>query len=492
MRTNSIRFKTGILYSVILFLILAVFSWIILFFVRQILYLDLDRRLHNKASEIASLLEASDELALARFGSFVISRKSGTFIEATGAADGSRHVIDNLLRAEVEAISLREDYINVFDKDRQAFLFLSNYPQEFDRLLRKMCLVGDKEIWKTVQVKKAYFRFINYPFIYKDSSHCVIAIGSPVTNIRRIMNRLVLFMLAGVILIVITTSFLGQFLASRILKPVAEVARTANNISHQELSVRIPVEQIDAEMKYLVDSFNSMIDRLQKAFGHINEFSSQVAHELKTPLAIVKGEIELALERDRSPAEYKRVLRENLDDVNRIIKTIQDLFLLAKLDYRKDIFKFEQVDFLEFFTEVCEHARVLSSVRKINFTGNFPSGRFIVKGDKVHLYRLFSNILDNAVKFTPVSGDIGVCVSAAGENIKVDIRDSGEGIPEEYRPKIFDKFSHVPIKNRDRNPGIGLGLSIAKSIAIAHGGDIAFQNNPDRGCTFTVILPLEK
>jgi signal transduction histidine kinase len=491
MRANSIRFKTSILYSIILFFILDIFGGIIFLSIRHILYADFDEKLRIKVSEITSLLNASEELSPARAGSFVISRKNGIFIEAVGLEGKSRKIIDNLWRAEVEALSLKEDYINVFDVGRRSFLFSSNYPQEIGNFLRKMFIsANNKKNYKTIKIKKNYFRFIESPFLYKNSLRCIILIGSPAGHIEHILNRLFLFILAGIVCIVVVTSFLGKFLAYSILKPVAEVARIANNISHHELGVRIPAGQIDTEMKYLVDSFNSMISRLQKAFGHINEFSSHVAHELKTPLAIVKGEIELALERDRLPDEYKRVLRESLDELNKIIRTTQDLFLLAQLDYRTDIFKFEQFDFIVFLAEICEHARVLSSTKEINFSCGLPAGHFIVNGDKVHLRRLFFNILDNAVKFTPPFGDIDVLAAVNGSKIHINISDNGEGIPEQYLTKIFDKFFRVPGKKQNDSHGIGLGLSIARSIALAHDGDITANNKPEKGCIFTIVLPL--
>ena len=158
---------------------------------------------------------------------------------------------------------------------------------------------------------------------------------------------------------------MGSIFARSILKPVTAVVNLADNITHKDLTARIKVQQVDEEMKHLISSFNAMIDRLEQSFSHISEFSSHVAHELKTPLAIMKGEIELALGQDRDEKECNRVLLGCHDEIERMIRIINDLLLLARLDYKPDVFKFEKIDLVKFLGDFYEHSRVLASSKNI-------------------------------------------------------------------------------------------------------------------------------
>ena len=167
--------------------------------------------------------------------------------------------------------------------------------------------------------------------------------------------------------ILLITLFMGSFLTRRILKSVTDVTMTANSISQKNLNMRIPEQKLDHEMEELVGSFNRMIERLEQSFAHVNEFSSHVAHELKTPLAIIKSELELALSGGNTKEEDKRVMNVALGEIDRLIKTIKDLLLLAKLEYKLNIFKMEEIDITEFLKDIYQafqniggHKRILT------------------------------------------------------------------------------------------------------------------------------------
>jgi signal transduction histidine kinase len=268
------------------------------------------------------------------------------------------------------------------------------------------------------------------------------------------------------------------------------ITNFADTISHANLNIKIQEQELDVEIRQLVNSFNMMIGRLRESFEHITEFSSHVAHELKTPLAIVKGEIELALSKDNNPKEYKKVLAGCLEEIERIIIIIRDLLLLAKLDYKPDIFKFEKLNLIQFFEEIYEHSKVLASSKNIEVKLNNTAKELFIKGDKVHLRRLFYNIIGNAVKFTPPKGNINISLSKEYPNARIDISDTGKGIAEENLHRIFNKFYRTHEDANGVEPGIGLGLSVALSIAKAHRGDIKVKSELNKGSTFSVILPL--
>jgi len=285
------------------------------------------------------------------------------------------------------------------------------------------------------------------------------------------------------------TSFMGRLITARILRPVKAVAQIANDITHKNLSIRIENRHTDEELKYMIRSFNMMIARLEDAFRHINEFSSHVAHELRTPLAIIKGEVDLALQQPGGAKDCHRVLAVIQEETNQLIQITQDLLLLARLDYSPDIFKFERLDLNNFLKDIYEHARVLASQKNISVFFAPHSEELSVEVDKTHLRRLFFNLLSNAVKFTPRKGQIAITLKKAGQNAEVYISDTGEGIAEEHLPKIFDKFYRVPKDGKEHKTSSGLGLAIALSIAHAHRGTITVKSKLGQGTTFVVILP---
>jgi signal transduction histidine kinase len=204
----------------------------------------------------------------------------------------------------------------------------------------------------------------------------------------------------------------------------------------------------------------------------------------------MRGEIELALRKERSVDEYKRVLKVSLGEAKRLLKTVEDLLLLAKLDYRPEIFKFEKFDMIKFFEEICEQTKILASEKEIQVSVSLPKGKLSLKGDKLHLRRLFYNIIHNATKFTPKEGNINLDVKVQDKKVVTTISDTGIGIPKEDLPKVFDRFFHVERPDQASEPGNGLGLHIALSIANIHQGKIDVQSQVNKGTIFTVTLPL--
>jgi heavy metal sensor kinase len=310
------------------------------------------------------------------------------------------------------------------------------------------------------------------------------------TPVERVLSKLLIVIVVGIMAILLISLFIGSFLTRKILKPVTEVTRVANNISQRNLGVRIPEQSLDYEMQLLVGSFNEMIGRLERSFTHINEFSSHVAHELKTPLAIIKGELELALSGEETREEDRRVMTVALQEIDRLIKIIKDLLLLAKFEYKLNVFKMERMDLSEFVRNVYQHSKVLASEKNIQLDLSIPEGAIWIEGDAVHLRRLFFNLVHNAVQFTPASGEIRISVDVGAGQVRVSVRDSGVGIALEDQARMFEKFYRVRSMEQPETPGTGLGLCLARSIARAHGGDIVFESILKKGSTFTVILPL--
>jgi heavy metal sensor kinase len=302
-------------------------------------------------------------------------------------------------------------------------------------------------------------------------------------------NKL-LYILIPIPLTLLFGYFIGRMIVIRILKPIKEITDTANNITHEDLSLRVKVENVDEELSCLIGAFNDMVSRLGESFEYITDSSSYIAHELKTPIAIIRGESEFALKKEREKEEYKRVISVSLEETKRMLKIIEDLLLLTKMNYQPDVLKFEQIDLTQFTRIIYEQAKILVSNKNIAVNINIPEEAGTINADELHLRRLFLNLIDNAIKFTPANGSIGIALKYDNQKASISITDTGIGIEEKNLPKLFDKFFRIDGKIKDNSPSSGLGLSIAQSIVQLHKGEITVTSRVGNGSIFTVSLPL--
>jgi len=485
MKLNSIRFKASILYTTILCIILVLFSGVLFSVTRHILYRGLDDELRIKATEIVNILESYEKLKRSETPHQHLLNK------LLGIEDRARLIIDDLWRSDMQALNLKSDYINVLNVQGQPIIKSRNFDDEITALFRKeLPLSLNYAVFKNIKNSKFRLRAINLPFLYGNRNLLVIQIGTPLDAVIRILTQLLYFIGGGILFILGLTSFLGSFFARRILKPVLKVTNIVDDISHKDLNLRIPEMTADDELKHLISSFNAMIERLEKSFEHVNEFSSHVAHELKTPLAIIRGEMELALTETREPAEYQRVLNVSLEEVGRLIKIIKDLLLLARFDYNPDVFRFEKLNLRVFLEDIYEYSRILAEEKGLSAELDIPRGDYDIYGDKVHLRRLFLNLINNAVKFTPKGGQLSIALNVKNKVAEITVADTGVGISREDLTKIFEKFFRAGAQDQEAVPGSGLGLSMARSIARAHQGDIFAASRSPKGAIFTVTLPI--
>jgi heavy metal sensor kinase len=490
MKFNSIRFKISVLYTSILGAVLIVYSAVLFLTLSHALYTDLDQELHKKASALADTIGeyrkvlGNDPDTL----SFILDRvirQEGTHPRIDKVRD-----LDALWQKKLDKFGLKFDYISAGHPGEPPMLTSRNLPPKFVSKLMDSRLSGAAS-YRNVQFKKRKFRQITFALPDPGDSPFEIRIASSLKPIIQILqNRLVAISIT-IPLVLLSTGFIGRIFSASILAPVREITRTARHItSSKDLGSRVRTEHGDEEITNLVSAFNDMISRLDRSFRYIADFSSNVAHELRTPLAIIKGESEVALRKERASEEYRRVIRQNIEESERMLKTIEDLFLLAKLDYRPEVFQFKRIELIAFIREIHEQARVLALSKNIETRLEIPERKAWPRGDRLHLRRLFYNLIHNAVKFTPPEGLITIAVHPKNDStVEIAVRDTGIGIPPERISRVFDRFFHADSCDRNADPGNGLGLSIALSIARMHGGNILVESAPGEGSEFRVILP---
>jgi len=294
--------------------------------------------------------------------------------------------------------------------------------------------------------------------------------------------------LLGLPLILVLAGLGGYLMTDRALRPIDRITHTAQVISASQLSRRIGYTGPPDEVGRLATTFDRMLDRLQEAFERERRFTADAAHELRTPLTALKGRLGVVLNRPRTGAEYESALHDLEQEVDRLIHLSNDLLLLARLDQRRLPWRPQIVDLPELLHAVAEQVRPLADSKRIRLTEEVSSG-LSIWGDPDHLIRLFLNLLDNAVKYTPPGGQVTLQVAQEQTGVWVAIRDTGPGIPSEHLPHVFERFYRVGEDRSRESGGAGLGLAIAYEIARWHGGTIRVQSEPGHGTTFTVHLP---
>lgn len=275
----------------------------------------------------------------------------------------------------------------------------------------------------------------------------------------------------------------GLALASRALRPLAALTHTASAISATDLSRRVPVRPVNDELSDLAVTFNAMIDRLEAAVSRERRFTADASHELRSPLSVIRAEATLALERPRSPDEYRQALRAVDEQAAGMEDLIAALLALARAESAPESMTTSVVAHL-----VAEAVAEVSAGRQTAVIESVVPEDLAVRGNVTLLIRALRNLIDNAVRFSPAGGTVRIRAWAEAATVVIQISDEGPGIAPEHQERIFEPFYQVQAA---RTPGAshGLGLSICARIVEAHGGQVTLLPHQDSGAVFRVELP---
>ncbi len=282
----------------------------------------------------------------------------------------------------------------------------------------------------------------------------------------------------------------GYFLARRSFAPVIDMGRRASSIDSESLDARLAVRNTGDEMDELATLFNDMLSRLERSFVQQRQFMADASHELRTPIASLRAEASVTLSQPRSSHEYKSSLEHVRDEARRLSAIVDDLFTLARLEAEEGIVQRKDSFLEEELLESIARIRPLAQDRGVALTFH-PSVEARYHGDPVLVDRIVTNLLDNAIKYSPRGSAVMVDLASSNGTHTVRVSDDGPGIPEKAQPHIFDRFFRADAA-RTRSTatgGAGLGLSIAWRIARAHGGDLVLTSSDRTGTVFTLTLP---
>jgi two-component system heavy metal sensor histidine kinase CusS len=279
---------------------------------------------------------------------------------------------------------------------------------------------------------------------------------------------------------------LGWGAARRGLAPVREMADVARRITASRLHDRLPLATLPSELVDLATSFNDMLSRLEDSFRRLSEFSSDLAHELRTPVTNLMTQAQVALSRSRSVDEYREVLYSCVEEYDRLARMITDMLFLAKADNGLIVPRAEPVDVAREVRELFEFFDALAEEKGIELR---TSGEGTLDGERLMIRRALSNLLSNAIDHTPRGGSVDVRIESLDDGVlRIAVENPGEAIPAEHLPRLFDRFFRVDPSRRRSTDGAGLGLAIVKSIVVAHRGEVRARSNAGR-TTFEMLFP---
>jgi signal transduction histidine kinase len=320
----------------------------------------------------------------------------------------------------------------------------------------------------------------------------VLQAARPLTEVEWAIGQLTRTLLTFIPFGLLVAGAGGAFLTSRALRPVRHITQAASRIEAQDLSQRLPVAGGD-EFAHLAATFNGLLGRLERAFEQQRRFTADASHELRTPLAAIKVHTSLALRGERTPAQYRQTLQTVDRATDTATRIVQDLLLLARSDTQRldlNLVPTPLPDVLLRAVQSVETALPAPNclpAPPVAVTLSQPALR--VCGDAHHLVRLFTNLLENAVRHTPPDGRVQITASACGGQVTVDVEDTGEGIAPEDLPHVCERFFRADDSRTRASGGTGLGLAICKSIVEAHGGRLTLESEVGKGTRARVILP---
>jgi heavy metal sensor kinase len=346
-------------------------------------------------------------------------------------------------------------------------------------------LSGQKPIFETVTLKARQYEVrVLYALIGPD---IILQMGQSIENYAQITAAFGKLFLATMALLIALATGVGWFMSRRAVAGVEEITRTARSISGGTLEKRVPVKDKGDEIDELAMTFNQMLDRIQTLVTEIKEMGDNIAHDLKSPLTRIRGTVEITLTAGKSIADYKNMAESTIEECDNLLHMINTMLMISRTEAGVEKPLQEMVDLSSLARDVCELFETTIEDKGLSLNCNIP-GKVYINGDTRMIQRLFANLMDNAIKYTPPRGVITVNISEDREgNVTASVEDNGIGISSREFPRIFERFYRGDASRSE--VGSGLGLSLARTIARAHGGDITVMSQPGRGSIFTVTLP---
>ncbi len=287
--------------------------------------------------------------------------------------------------------------------------------------------------------------------------------------------------------LVLLSAFIGWFMARRATAGVEAVTKTALHISEGAMDQRVPVNKRGDEIAQLAVTFNRMLDRIQNLVNNIKEISDNIAHDLKSPVTRIRGLAEVTLTTGKTLPEFESMAAETIEECDRLLDMINTMLIISKTESGVETVKQEPINLTSLVHDACDLFGPMAEDKGIDLSCDSESPCHI-SGDIKMIQRMVANLIDNAIKYTRSGGKVALSLNKSTDNtVTLKVSDTGIGISSKDIPNIFNRFYRGDPSRSET--GTGLGLSLARAVARAHGGDITVNSTPDTGSTFSVTLP---
>ncbi len=467
---RSIRLRLTFVYIGSISLLVLLFGVIIFLILRAMLLRDIDEDLHSGATRLEAVwahyqddAEFAESLNEATADIFV---RHLAYVQMMSHADQPVPAVHMLAKTA----TLKEHTLPLSEPASQAIQ------------------TGDRFVETVSGVFHFPLRVITFSVYDKNRQPYIVQIGLSLYDIQKELSDLLRIFAVSFPVLLVVVSILGYMFMKRAFSPVKRMVAVTRRITAEDLSLRLEPLHSHDEIGELANTLNEMISRLEESFHQIQQFSADVSHELKTPLAKLKCHAEVTLRRERSGEEYQRVLRKMIEDMEKLQQIIENLFLLVRMDARQIPHSFLPFALHDVFFTVFEELQPLAAKKHVGIEfEEIPP--LTIEGDQGLLKRVFTNLLLNAIQYTPSGGTIIVSLRQEADNAVLTMADTGIGIPKEALPHIFDRFYRADPSRSYETGGSGLGLAIARKSVEFHGGSISVQSEEGQGTTCRVSLP---
>ncbi len=423
----------------------------------------------------------------------LLARLDDTLASQAGTAaslflDEIQEMHGDVPKAAVEAVSemrLRGSAVAVFASGRMLAASAPVPRSEFESLAARAAAVGAPDM---ILPAPRFGKNGARAAAHRVSAEYLVIAAEPLDSIEASLQvvRHVLFF--GLPILLGIAGLGGYLLSTRSLAPLGWMAEQTRRITGSNLETRLEIGDAAGELQVLARSFNELLSRLDQSFESMRRFVADASHELRTPVAVIRGEADVALAQDRPASEYRESLAIILDESRRLSRLVEDLLNLARADAGHVRLQVREFYFNDLLSDACRSVQALAASRGVRLDCRCAAD-VPFRGDEELLRRLVVNLLDNAIRYTPDGGQVSASLEADGRDLRIRVSDTGVGIAPEEAPHVFERFYRVDKARSREDGGFGLGLSIVKWIAESHNGAVELASRPEAGSVFTVTLP---
>jgi len=456
MKSFPIQIRLTAWYSAVLAVVLFLFGLSSFFEMRNSIHQTVDEALQDRVKGVRGLIERNSP-----YGNDEVQRELREHSELAGGA-----------------------LLQVSDQ-QGSWLYRSASISDFEITIPSRGPAGPF----TFASQNAPFRMVNAEIKVGSQSY-LVQVVAPLDDFYDALHRFATLLLVSIPILLLCAAGGGYWLSCSMLAPFDEITQAARSVGIHNLSSRLVVPQTRDVLQRLSETFNSMLERLEAAFKKITQFTADASHELRTPIAVMRTRAELSLRKTRTVDEHREALRQVHSGLEKTSDLVEKLMLLARADYGSEVLQLSTENLGDIVHDACSQGRTLSETKQVTFHEQIPDFPVWVQADAHALGRLFLILIDNAIKYTATGGRVEVLVASDNGSALATVRDTGIGIAAEELPNIFERFYRVDKARSRESGGVGLGLSIGRWIAEAHGGTVEVQSTPGRGSIFQVRLPL--